>query len=118
MAYAPHQDPRKALAAAAHVAALTGPVVPAVIWAATREGERFAPREAAKATNASFVLVLTIALAAIVRMFVPLVGFLGTLALWVVPVAAAYFSFSALRAALRGEPAQYPYRIKVVKTDD
>lgn len=118
MAYTPHQEPRKALAAAAHVAALTGPIVPAAIWAATREGERFAPREAAKATNASLVLVLAMGLAAIVRMFVPLVGFVGTLALWVVPVAAVYFSISALRAALRGEPAQYPYRFKVVKTDD
>lgn len=107
-----------AMAATAHFTAVVGPLVPLLIWLARRKDDPFATREAAKAVNFSLVALVLFALATLVRILVPLVGFVGTLAQWVVPIVAAYFCIQGGRVARRGTPASYPYQYKVVKTND
>lgn len=106
------------MAGAAHLTAIVGPLIPFLVWLARRKDDQFATLEAAKAVNFSLLTITIFALATLVRFFVPLVGFVGTLAQWVVPVIAAYFCIQAFRAAKRGTPASYPYQFKVVKTND
>lgn len=118
MTYTSIEGARTGLASFAHLAAITGPIVPAAVYVSQREADRFAATEAAKATNFGLATVTAFALATAVRIFVPLLGFLGTLAQWVVPVVAVYFCIAGFRMARRGEPAQYPIQFKVVKTDD
>ena len=118
MTYAAHEGPHTAAAGIAHAAALTGPFIPAGIYLAQRRSDIFAAGEAAKAVRFSTTMVLAFGIATIVRLFVPLVGFLGTLAQWMIPVVATYFCLAGLRLALRGDPAHYPFQFKVVKTDD
>lgn len=101
-----------------HALALTGPIVPAVLFATWRRADRFASREAAKAAMFSLAMVALFALGTAVRIFVPLVGFLGTLTQWVVPLVSVYFCLAGFRLALQGQPATYPIQFKVVKTDD
>jgi uncharacterized Tic20 family protein len=110
--------PDTTMAGAAHLTAMTGPVIPFFIWLARRRDDAFATEEAAKAVNFSLLAVALFVLATLIRIFVPLLGFLGTLAQWVVPIVAAYFCIQAFRVARRGAPASYPYQFKVVKTND
>ncbi len=102
----------------AHLAGLTGPVVPLLLFSLLRRRDSFVSSEAAKAANFSTTMVATLVLATIVRIHVPLVGFLGTLAQWVVPIVAVYFSLAGFWLARRGNPAHYPFQFKVVKTDE
>jgi len=113
-----HERANATRASVAHLTALTGPMIPAAIFLAVRRSDRFTAREAAKATNFAVAALCAFALATLVRIFVPLVGFVGTLAQWVVPVVAVYCCLAGFRLARRGEPAQYPIQFKVVKTDD
>ncbi len=106
------------MAGAAHLTAIIGPVIPWFIWLGRRRDDAFSAGEAAKAVNFSLVVVVAIIVGTVVRLFVPLVGFLGTLAQWVVPIVAAYFCIQAFRVARKGSPASYPYQFKVVKTND
>ncbi|WP_291381147.1 DUF4870 domain-containing protein [Demequina sp.] len=107
-----------ATAGIAHLSALTGPVVPLVIYATRRRTDVFVSSEAAKAANFSAAVVAVFILATLVRELVPLIGFLGTLGQWVVPVVAIYFSLAGFWVAKQGKPAHYPYQLKVVKTHD
>lgn len=107
-----------ATAGFAHLSALTGPAAPLVIYATRRHTDAFASSEAAKAANFSAAVVAVFSLATLVRVFVPWIGFLGTLAQWVVPVVAIYFSLAGFWLARQGKPAHYPYQLKVVKTHD
>lgn len=118
MTYTFHERERTVRAGAVHLLALTGPVIPAAMFFASRRSDRFTAGEAAKATNFAAAALFAILLATLVRIFVPLVGFVGTLAQWVVPVVAVYCCLAGFRLARRGEPAQYPIQFKVVKTDD
>lgn len=118
MTYTAHTGESTTLAAFSHLAALTGPVVPLLVYAARRRSDAFAAAEAAKASNFAFALVSSMILAAVVKMYVPFIGFLGTLALWVVPVVAIYFSLAGFWLARQGNPAHYPFQLKVVKTHD
>ncbi len=118
MTHRPHPGTHTPTAGIAHLTGLTGPLIPLVIYAARRRGDAFAASEAVKAANFSFALVTVLILAVAVRTYVPLVGFLGTLALWVVPVAAIYFSLAGFWLARQGSPAHYPFQLKVVKTHD
>jgi uncharacterized Tic20 family protein len=118
MTYSAYEGADTTMAATAHLGALLGPVIPLVIWLARRRDDAFATAESAKAVNFSLAALFVFALGTLVRMFVPLVGFIGTLAQWVVPIVALYFCVQAFRSAKRGAPASYPYQFKVVKTND
>lgn len=118
MSYNSLDGPDTTMAGAAHLTAIVGPIIPFFIWLGRRRDDAFAAAEAAKAVNFSTVTVVAVAAAILVRNFVPLLGFLGTLALWVVPIVAAYFCILGFRLARRGTPASYPYQFKVVKTND
>ncbi len=118
MTYTAHTGASTGAAGFAHLAGLTGPVVPLLIYALLRRRDSFVSSEAAKAANFSTMMVAIFALATIVRIYVPLVGFLGTLAQWVVPVVAIYFSLAGFWLARQGNPAHYPYQLEVVKTDE
>ncbi len=118
MTYLERTSASTGVAGLAHLAALTGPVIPVLIYAARRRTDSFTSTEAAKATNFSSALVAAMVLAAVTKMYVPFIGFLGTLALWVFPVVAIYFSLAGFWLARRGNPAHYPFRLKVVKTHD
>lgn len=102
----------------AHLAGLTGPVVPLLMYTLLRRRDAFVSSEAAKAANFSAMMVAIFILATIVRIYVPLVGFLGTLAQWVTPIVAAYFSLAGFWLARKGNHAHYPFQFKVVKTDE
>lgn len=102
----------------AHLAAVTGPVVPLLVYVLTRRRDPFVSTEAAKATNFATVTLTVFVVATLIRLYVPLVGFIGTLAQWAVPVVAIYFSLAGFWLARHGNPAHYPYQLKVVKTDD
>ena len=106
------------MAGAAHLTAIVGPLIPWFIWLGTRRDDDFSANEAAKAVNFALLVLAAFIVATLVRLFVPLVGFLGTLAQWVVPIVAAYFCIQAFRVARKGSPASYPYQFKVVKTND
>jgi uncharacterized Tic20 family protein len=118
MAYTAQDGDDTALAGFAHLAAMTGPVVPLLIWLARRRYDEYSSREAANATNYGMALVVAAVIATVVRLFVPLLGFLGTLAQLAVLVVAVFYSVQAYRNVHRGMPASYPFQIKVVKTND
>lgn len=102
----------------AHLSGMTGPLIPLGLFALTRRSDAFASAESAKAANFSTAVVAIMIAATAIRLYVPLVGFIGTLAQWVVPVVAIYFSVTGFWVARRGEPAHYPFQFKVVKTDE
>lgn len=118
MTFSLHERRSTGLASIAHLVALTGPVIPAAIAMTQRRTDRFTAAEAAKAANFALAALVFFVFATLIRIFVPLVGFIGTLAQWVVPVVAVYCCLAGFRLARRGEPAQYPIQFKVVKTDD
>ncbi len=64
----------------AQLGAITGPVIPYVIYRLRRERDPFGAREAARATNFGVLVLAAFAVATLVRALVPFVGFLGTLA--------------------------------------
>jgi uncharacterized Tic20 family protein len=101
-----------------HLAGLTGPMVPLVVYTLLRRRDSFVSAEAAKAANFSTSMVAALSVATIIKIYVPLLGFLGTLALWVVTIVAVYFSLAGFWLARGGNPAHYPYQFKVVKTDE
>ena len=118
MTYTAHTGASTSAAGFAHLAGLTGPVVPLLLYALLRRRDSFVSSEAGKAANFSTMMVAILVVATIIRMYVPLVGFLGTLAQWVVPVVAIYFSLAGFWLARQGNPAHYPFQLKVVKTHD
>lgn len=118
MTYTADDAPSTMRASAAHLSAMTGPLIPLAVYFSERDHDAFAAGEAAKAARFSSVLAITFIAATSVRLFVPLVGFLGTLAQWVIPVVAIYFCLAGFRLARHGEPAHYPFQFKVEKTDD
>src|SRR5664279_3254473 len=109
MTYTAHTGASTSAAGFAHLAGLTGPVVPLLIYALLRRRDSFVSSEAAKAANFSTMMFAVFVLATIIRIHVPLVGFLGTLAQWVVPVVVIYFSLASFWLARQGDPAHYPY---------
>ncbi len=118
MTYTAHTGENTAMAGFAHLAALTGPVIPLLVYAARRRSDEFVAAESAKAANFAFALVSALFAGVVTKMYVPFIGFLGTLALWVVPVVAIYFSLAGFWLARQGNPAHYPFQLKVVKTHD
>ena len=118
MTYSAYEGADTTMAGAAHLTAVLGPVIPFFIWLARRRDDAFATEESAKAVNFSLAAVFAFGVGTLVRIFVPLVGFIGTLAQWVVPIVALYFCVQAFRSARRGAPASYPYQFKVVKSND
>lgn len=118
MTYTAHDEAPTMRSSVVHLSALTGPFIPLAAYFAWRDEDKFTSTEAAKAARFTSVLLLAFIVATVVRLHVPLVGFLGTLAQWVIPVVAAYFCLAGFRLARRGEPAHYPFQFKVEKTDD
>ncbi|WP_159448710.1 DUF4870 domain-containing protein [Demequina sp. NBRC 110053] len=116
--FASHDDTDSRAAGIAHLGAVVGPVIPWVVWLARRGDDPRAAREAAKATNFGVLVLALMAVATVVRMFVPLVGFVGTLAQLAVLVVAVVLCYQAFRTVRRGLPASYPYDIKVVRDHD
>lgn len=118
MTYMAHEGPDTTMAGFAHLAAITGPVLPLLVWLGRRREDEFSAREAAKAANYGMAVLTAVVVATLVRLYVPLVGFLGTLAQLAVLVVAVFYSVQAFRNVQRGTPASYPFNIKVVKTND
>lgn len=118
MAYMAHDSPDTAVAGFAHSRAITAHLVPLSFGCGSRRDDAFSTREAAKAAAVGVVLVLAVVLATMVRLYVPLLEFLGTLAQLAVLVVAVFSSVQAYRNVNRGSPASYPINIKVVKTND
>jgi len=118
MTYTDHEGPDTAKASAAHLGAVVGPLIPLALYFVERDRDAFAAGEASKAARFSTVLLAVFLAATLVRIFVPLVGFLGTLAQWVIPVVAIHFCLAGFKLARRGEPANYPFQFKVETSDD
>lgn len=118
MTYTAHDGSDTTFAGIAHLGAMVGPIIPLAVWLARRNEDRFSRDEAAKAANFGMAVLVTLALATVVRVYVPLVAFLGTLAQLVVLVVAIFFTVQAHRNVRRGAPASYPFNLKVVKTND
>ncbi len=118
MAYTADEGPDTSRASAAHLSAIAGPLIPLAVYFAERGRDEFAAGEASKAARFSTLLLAAFIVATSVRLFVPLVGFLGTLAQWVIPVVAIYFCLAGFKLARQGEPANYPFQFKVEKNDD
>ena len=118
MTYTADEGPDTVKAGAAHLSAIAGPLIPLALYFTERNRDAFAAGEASKAARFSSVLLAGFLIATAVRLFVPLVGFLGTLAQWVIPIVAIYFCLAGFRLARQGEPAHYPFQFKVEKNDD
>lgn len=118
MTYMAHEGPDTAVAGWAHLTAIAGPVVPLMLWLGRRRDDAWAALEAAKATNWGMLVLFSAVAATLVRLYVPLLGFVGTLAQLVVLIVAVFFSVQAYRNVHEGAPASYPFYIKVVKTND
>ncbi|WP_084130706.1 DUF4870 domain-containing protein [Demequina sp. NBRC 110055] len=107
-----------AAAAWAQLGAAIGPVVPWAIWLSQRRRSVWAARQAAAATNFGMLVLVVFVAASLVRVFVPLVGFVGTLAQLAVVVVSLSLGIQGFRAVRGGLPATYPYDIKVVRRHD
>ena len=118
MTYTPNEGRNAAKASAAHLSAVTGPFIPLALYFLERQRDPFVASEASKAARFSGLLLAVFIVATSVRLFVPLVGFLGTLGQWVAPVVAIYFCLAGFRLARHGEPAHYPFQFKVEKHND
>lgn len=118
MAYSPLDGPDTALAGFAHLSAITGPLIPWLVWLSRRNEDPLVAKEAAKATNAGMAFFLAFAVATLINIYVPLVGFVGRLAQLAVIVVAAFLCVHAFRRVRRGVPTSYPFQIKVVTTDE
>jgi len=118
MTYSAREGSLTIWASVVHLSALTGPLIPLAVYFASRDDDRFTSSEASKASQFASILLSAFIVATAVRFFVPLVGFLGTLAQWVIPIVAAYFCLAGFRLVRQGEPAHYPFQFKVVKTHD
>lgn len=118
MTYSAPTSASSTAAGFSHLAAVSGPVVPLLVYVLTRRRDAFVSGEAAKATNFATATLTVFVIGTLIRLYVPLVGFLGTLAQWVVPAVAIYFSLAGFLLARQGNPAHYPFQLEVVKTDD
>ena len=114
--YTPHPRPGSGAAGLAHLGAVTGPLIPWLVWMARRRRDPWTAAHAGAATNFGLLVLVVFVLATAVRELVPLVAFLGTLAQLAVLVVAIVLCHQAFRSARRGMPATYPYDIKVVRT--
>lgn len=112
------RSPDTALAGLAHLGAVLGPVIPWCVWAARRRDDAWVAREAAAAANFGMLVLAIFVLATLVRLFVPLVAFIGTLTQLAVLVVAGVLCYQAFRTVRRGLSATYPYDIKVVRNND
>lgn len=118
MVYTAYEGPNTAKASAAHVSAMTGPIIPLILYFVERQRDGFAAAEASKAARFSAIALVAFIAATSIRLFVPLVGFVGTLGQWVIPIVAIYFCMAGFRLARQGEPAHYPFQLKVEKNND
>jgi len=105
-----------ATAGAAHLASMTGPLVPWIIWLRKRETDAFAAAEALKATNFGLIMLIAFVAATLVTRYVPFLGFIGRLGQLAILVIAVMSALQAFSSARRGVPASYPLNIEVVKT--
>ena len=122
MTHAPHHaedgEPDVTVASLAHLGAVLGPVIPWLVWLARRRDDPWAAREAAAATNFGLLVLVGLVIATAVRLFVPLVAFLGTLGQLAILIVAVVLCYQAFRSVRRGLPATYRYDIKVVRNND
>ena len=118
MSYSSLDGPDTSLAGFAHLGAIVGPVIPWLVFLVRRNDDAFVSKEAAKATNAGMGFLVAFAIATLIEMYVPLVGFLGRLAQLAILVAAVFLCVHAFRRVRRGAPTSYPFQIKVVNKDD
>jgi uncharacterized Tic20 family protein len=100
----------------AQVGAIFGPLVPWLVWWRRRGTNAFAEREAATATNFGALVLVSFAVATAVRVFVPFLGFLGTVGQLAVVASSVVLCLQAYSAVRRGVSATYPVDLKVVKT--
>lgn len=100
----------------AHLGAMIGPVIPWLIWRRHRGRDTFGERESAVATNFGTLLIVVFGAATALRLFVPFIGFLGTVGQLAVLASSVVLCLQAYSAVRRGVPATYPIDLKVVKT--
>lgn len=100
----------------AQIGAIFGPLIPWLVWWRRRGADLFAERAAAAATNFGALVLLAFFVASAIRVFVPFLGFLGTVGQLAVLASSVVLCLQAYSAVRRGVPATYPVEIKVVKT--
>lgn len=105
-------------AAFAQLGAIVGPVIPWLVWRVQRRRSAWSASQAATATNFGMLVIVVFAAATAVRVFVPLVGFVGTLTQLATVVVSLSLGIQGFRAVRHGLPATYPYDIKVVRRHD
>jgi len=118
VAFAAQDGPDTGLASFAHLAAITGPAIPAIVYLTRRRTDPFVTREAAKATNAGMAFLVTFVVATLIEFYVPLVAFVGRLTQLAIVVVAVMVCVQCSRRVRDGLPTSYPFYIKVVKTHD
>lgn len=118
MSYSPLDGPDTALAGLAHLGAIAGPAIPWFVWLARRKEDPFVTKEAAKAVNAGMAFFLAFAVATLIALYVPLIGFVGRLTQLAVIVVAVFLCVHAFRRVRRGSPTSYPFQIRVVNIDE
>lgn len=118
MAFAAHDGPDTGTASFAHLVAVTGPVIPGIVYLLRKRTDPFVAREAAKATNAGMAFLIAFVAATLVEFYVPLVAFVGRLTQLAIIVVAVTVCVQCSRRVRDGLPTSYPFYIKVVKTHD
>ena len=116
MRYDTEGAPDTLAAEVAQVGAIFGPLIPLLVWWRRRGTNPFAERAAATATNFGALVLVAFAVATAIRVFVPFLGFLGTVGQLAVVASSVVLCLQAYSAVRRGVSATYPVEIKVVKT--
>ena len=116
MSYENLGGPDTSSAGVAQLGAVIGPLVPYLVWLSRRDEEPFSARQAAVATNFGAFAVLAFLGATAVRLFAPLVGFIGTIAQWAIVVAALVLCLQAYNSVRKGVPATYPVGITLIRS--
>jgi uncharacterized Tic20 family protein len=102
-------------AGVAQVGAIFGPLIPWLVWRRRRGRDPFAERSAAAATNFGTLVFLSFGVSTAIRVFVPFLGFLGTVGQLAVVASTTVLCLQAYSAVNRGVPATYPVDIRVLR---
>jgi uncharacterized Tic20 family protein len=115
MAYENHVGPDTLAAEIAQVGAVFGPLIPWLVWWRRRGRDPFAERSAPAATNFGTLVLLSFGVSTAIRVFVPFLGFLGTVGQLAVVASTTVLCLQAYSAVRRGVPATYPVDIRVLR---
>lgn len=96
----------------AHLGGILGFLPSLVIWLVYKDRSAFVGEEARKALNFQIAATIAIVVVNIVGGFIPLIGWLLPLAVW---VAMIIFSVQGYQAVNRGQAYTYPFSLELVK---